>query len=110
MNEFGGWEPRLSFWLESKAVLKITTQTDASRTIFELEEQLAGAWVQELEDCWRKAANSDQSVRVMVCAVTFMDDKGKALLVAMHRHGAELVAEGCMNKAIVEEITQAGRQ
>ena len=57
-------------------MLKITTQTDATRTIFELEGRLAGAWVQELEDCWRKAANSDRPVRVMVCAVTFIDDKG----------------------------------
>lgn len=28
----------------------------------------------------------------------------------MHHGGAELVAEGCMNKAIVEEITQGGGQ
>jgi hypothetical protein len=46
----------------------------------------------------------------MVCEVTFIDDKGKALLVEMHQHGAELVAEGCMNSAIVEEIKQGGRQ
>jgi len=46
----------------------------------------------------------------MVCAVTFMDDKGKALLAEMHQHGAELVAEGCMNSAIVEEITQGARR
>ena len=91
-------------------MLKITTQTDPTRTIFELEGRLAGAWVQELEDCWRKAVNSDRSVRVMVCAVTFIDDKGKSLLAEMHQHGAELVAEGCMNSAIVEEITQGGRR
>jgi hypothetical protein len=40
----------------------------------------------------------------MVCAVTFIDDKGKALLAEMHQHGAELVADGCMNKGIVEAI------
>lgn len=91
-------------------MLKITTQTDPTRTIFELEGRLAGVWVQELEDCWRKAANADRPVRVMICAVTFIDDKGKALLAEMHRHGAELVAEGCMNNAIVEEITQGGRR
>jgi len=39
-----------------------------------------------------------------------MDDKGKALLAEMHQHGAELVAEGCMNSAIVEEITQGARR
>jgi hypothetical protein len=91
-------------------VLKISIQTDATGTIFELEGRLAGAWVQELEDCWRKAADSDRPVRVMVCEVTFIDDKGKALLAEMHQHGAELVAEGCMNSAIVEEIKQGGRQ
>ena len=91
-------------------MLKISTRTDATTTIFELEGRLAGAWVQELEDCWRKAVNSDRSVRVMVCAVTFIDDKGKSLLAEMHQHGAELVAEGCMNSAIVEEITQGGRR
>ena len=90
-------------------MLKITTQTDATTTIFELEGRLAGAWVQELEDCWRKVANSDRPVRVMVCAVTFIDDKGKTLLAEMHQHGAELVAEGCMNKGIVEEITRGER-
>ena len=90
-------------------MLKITTQTDATGTIFELEGRLAGAWVQELEDSWRKAANSDRPVRVMVCAVTFIDDKGKTLLAEMHQHGAELVAEGCMNKGIVEEITRGER-
>ena len=91
-------------------MLKISTRTDATTTIFELEGRLAGAWVQELEDCWRKAVNSDRSVRVMVCAVTFIDDKGKSLLAEMHQHGAELVAEGCMNSAIVEEIKQGGRR
>jgi hypothetical protein len=90
-------------------VLKITTRTDATGTIFELEGRLTGAWVQELEDCWRKAANSDRSVRVLVCEVTFIDDRGKALLAEMHRHGAELVAEGCMNGAIVKEIKQGER-
>ena len=90
-------------------MLKITTQTDAARITFELEGRLADAWVQELEDCWRKVANSDRPVRVMVCAVTFIDDKGKALLAEMHRHGAELVAEGCMNKGIVEEIIRGER-
>ena len=91
-------------------MLKITTRTDATGKIFELEGRLTGAWVQELEDCWRQAANSDRPVRVMVCEVTFIDDKGKALLVEMHQHGAELVAEGCMNSAIVKEIKQGGRR
>ena len=90
------------------AVLKITIRTDAATIIFELEGTLSGAWVDELRDCWRKNAGSEPSARVMVCGVTFIDDKGKALLTEMHHQGATLVAEGCMNKAIVEEIRQRG--
>ena len=46
----------------------------------------------------------------MICAVSFIDERGKALLAEMHRGGAELVAEGCMNRAIVEEIKKGERQ
>ena len=90
-------------------MLKITTQTNPAGTILELEGKLAGPWVEELENCWREAFNSHQSVKIMLCAVTFIDDRGRKLLVQMYREGAELVAEGCMNKAIVAEITRGMR-
>jgi hypothetical protein len=89
-------------------MLKITSQTDATTTVFELEGRLAGAWVQELEECWQNVRDSRRPVRILLCAVTFIDDKGRNLLVEMYHHGAELVAEGCMNKAIVEEIMRGG--
>jgi hypothetical protein len=89
--------------------MKVTTKTDETGAVLVLEGRLAGVWVQVLEDSWQAVANGDRAVRVMVCAVTFIDERGKALLTEMHRNGAELVAEGCMNKAIVEEITQGER-
>ena len=85
-------------------MLKITTQADATRTIFELEGTLAGPWVRELGDCWQQAVIVDQKVQVMLKAVTFIDGAGRKLLAEMHRQGAELAAEGCMTKAIIEEI------
>ena len=90
-------------------MLKITTRTDPTGTTFELEGKLAGPWVHELEGCWQEVTNSDRSVRVLLCAVTFIDDKGRDLLLEMHRHGAELVAEGCMNKAIIDDIVRGKR-
>jgi hypothetical protein len=66
-------------------MLKITTRTDPTATIFELEGKLAGPWVQELEASWREATDSDRAVRVMLCAVTFIDDKGRDLLVEIYR-------------------------
>jgi hypothetical protein len=90
-------------------MLKITTRTDPTGISFDLEGKLAGPWVQALESCWREASNSERSVRILLCAITFIDDKGRDLLVEMHQHGVELVAEGCMNKAIVEEIIRGER-
>lgn len=90
-------------------MLKITTQNDARGTVFELEGKLAGPWVQELKGCWQRTVVADQPVKVMLKAVTFIDDAGRELLAEMHRQGAELMAEGCMTKAIVEEIMRGGR-
>lgn len=89
-------------------MLKITTHTDVKGTVFELEGKLAGLWVQELESCWRRELSADQPLRVMLRAVTFIDEAGRKLLVRMHRQGAGLVADGCMTKAIVEEILRGG--
>ncbi len=90
-------------------MLKITVQDRASDTVFELEGKLAGPWVEELKECWRNAAVRRQPVKILLCAVTFVDARGKDLLSEMYRNGAELEAEGCMTKAIVDEITRGGR-
>jgi len=84
-------------------MLKITTLTDNGRVVLELEGKLAGAWVEELKNCWFRI---DRPVRVQLKAVTFIDNAGRTLLAEMYKQGAELAAEGCMTKAIVEEITQ----
>jgi hypothetical protein len=89
-------------------MLKITTRTDAAKPILELEGKLAGAWVEELECCWRAIAGQ-QPITVRLKAVTFIDDHGKELLTRIYESGNELVAEGCMTKAIVEKIKQGER-
>ena len=90
-------------------MLRINTKTDAEVTIFELEGKLAGAWVKELENCWRERSAPDQPVKVVLKAVTFVDASGRDLLAKMHRQGAEIVAQECMTKAIVEEIVRGDR-
>ena len=85
-------------------MLKITTRIDATETTLDIEGKLAGPWVQELERCWQETVKTNRRLKVRLNAVTFIDDAGKRLLVEMHRQGAELAAEGCMTKAITEEI------
>lgn len=84
--------------------MKVTTQIDPTRTILKIEGKLAGPWVQELKACWQRVVVADQPVRVLLNAVTFIDEAGKYLLAEMHRQGAELVAEGCMTKSIINKI------
>jgi hypothetical protein len=69
-----------------------------------LEGRLAGPWVDELRDCWQRARRDGAPITVALTQVSYVDNAGKSILTDMHRQGAELVAEGCMVKAMIEEI------
>jgi hypothetical protein len=45
-------------------------------------------------------------VRVDLSGLTFVDDAGKACLAAMYHEGADFIADDCLTKSIVEEISQ----
>lgn len=87
-------------------MLKITTDKDAGRTKLRLEGRLAGAWVEELKQCWLQSAAAGEPVKVVeLNEVIFIDTAGKKLLADMHRQGVALTAcSGCMTRAITEEI------
>ena len=87
-------------------MLRITTQDNPRTLVFRLEGRLEGPWVAELEKCWRgmKAHADRPTLRVDLTGVTFVDAAGKAQLAAMHREGAEFVADDCLTKAIVAEV------
>ncbi|MGC2284018.1 MAG: TolC family protein [Candidatus Acidiferrum sp.] len=88
-------------------MLRITTEKKRGKTIFSVEGRLAGQWVAALEQCWRERA-AGEKFNVDLCGVSFIDAAGKALLKEIHAQGGKLIAEGCLNQAIVDEI--AGRE
>jgi hypothetical protein len=90
-------------------MLKITTPIDEGRTVLELEGKLAGPWVEELAACWRQKFIPHQPATVILKMVTFIDAAGRELLAEIHRQGAELIADGCMTKAIIEDIMRGER-
>ena len=94
---------------EKEAMLRITTETKRGKTILMVEGRIAGQSVATIEQCWRElyAASPKQKYIVNLCGVSFIDNSGKILLREMHRVGAELQAEGCLNQAIVDEISNA---
>src|SRR6201998_3634542 len=91
-------------------MLRITTEKKRSKTVLSVEGRLAGALVATLEQCWKelRAASPQEKFYVDLCGVSFIDAAGKMLLQEMYRQGGQLVADGCLNQAIVKEII--GRQ
>src|SRR5208282_4707200 len=87
----------------AESMLRITTEKKRGRTVLSVEGRLAGAWVGTLEECWR-TRSPEEKFSVDLCGVSFIDAAGKALLKEIHTQGGKLIAEGCLNQAIGEEI------
>jgi len=90
----------------TESMLRITTEKRRGKIFLSVEGKLAGPWVAALEQCWRElhAASPREKFHVNLCGVSFIDAAGKVLLKEIHRQGGQLVAEGCLNQAIVNEI------
>ena len=88
-------------------MLRITVHDKPGAVTFQLEGELRGPWVRELETCWQSTLKERRKpiLRVDLTGMTFIDTEGKACLAALHRQGAEFVAADCLTKEIVAEIT-----
>src|SRR5258708_16335960 len=97
-------------WMES--MLRITTEKKRGKTVLSVEGRLAGPWVAALEQCWRdlQAGSPGQKFHLNLCGVSFIDASGRMLLKEIHRQGGQLVAEGCLNQAIVQKILAREKQ
>ena len=87
-------------------MLRITTEKKRTKTVLSVEGRLVGPLVSTLEQCWRelRRASPQEKFYVDLCGVSFIDGAGKVLLREMHRQGGQLIADGCLNQAIVKEI------
>jgi anti-anti-sigma regulatory factor len=88
-------------------MLRITFRESAELKTILLEGTLVGPWVQEVQGYWQstRAARGDMAVRFDLSGVTSIDAAGKQALANVYADGAELVACGCMMRAIVAEVT-----
>jgi outer membrane protein len=93
-------------------MLRITTERRRGKTVLNVEGRVAGPWVAALEQCWRelRAASPQEKFHVDLCGVSFIDAAGRVLLKEIHRQGGALIAEGCLNQAIVQEIVKSERE
>jgi len=90
----------------AESMLRITTEKKRGKIFLSVEGRLAGPWVAALEQCWRDlhAVSPREKFHLNLCGVSFIDAAGKVLLKEIHRLGGQLIAEGCLNQAIVNEI------
>jgi len=91
-------------------MLRITTERKRGKLVLTVEGRLAGPWVGTLEQSWRdaRAGSPTEKVYVNLCGVSFIDPAGKTLLKEIHHQGGQLLAEGCLNQAIIREISKQG--
>jgi len=93
-------------------MLRITTENKRGKLFLSVEGSLSGPRVATLEQCWRELSSATPRPKfcINLCGVSFIDNAGKVLLKEMYRLGAELLAEGCLNQAVVTEIVGPGRK
>ena len=87
-------------------MLKITIHDADDPLRVELEGRLAGAWVCELEHCWRmaKANHPNRGFSVDLTSVTFIDQAGRYLLQLMHRDGVRVVGSGLLLQDLLDPL------
>jgi outer membrane protein len=96
----------------SNHMLRITTENKGKKILLFVEGRLAGTGVGTLEQCWRElsAMSPKPKFQIDLCGVSYIDNTGKVLLKEMFQSGASLIAEGCLNQAIVKEIGTTKRK
>jgi anti-anti-sigma regulatory factor len=94
------------FGSRESLMLRITSHENAQSVHLKLEGVLKGVWVQEMEQCWRKAY-SDRSKALIVdlSDVDFVDTAGRYLLALIHAHGASFVTVTPMMTELIAEIS-----
>ena len=93
-------------------MIRISPIGNGSKRHLLVEGTLSDGCVEALEISWLQAQSQSngKSVCIDLAGVTYIDDKGRALLARIIRGGAELRVAGIMARTVVEEITTELRE
>ena len=69
-------------------MLRVTRKDNPNGTTLMLEGKLSGPWVDEVQKCW---AGCQLLIQVNLRDVSYVDGRGKDLLIRMEKEGASLV-------------------
>jgi hypothetical protein len=73
-------------------VLRVTTTTAKGSLVLRLEGKLGAPWVDELQDYWKvlTAETRESAIKIDMRGVSYVDRRGRHLLLRMEREGAAL--------------------
>lgn len=88
-------------------MIRITQSDNGHERRLLVEGTLSDGWVDSLEECWvrAKAESRRRPVRLDLSSVTYVDDKGRELLMRMMRDGVEIYTTGILTREVIGEIT-----
>jgi hypothetical protein len=87
--------------------MKIQVRELDGLLILQVEGRLAGAFVPELETCWRSARlnHPGRKISVDLKSVTCIDRAGRYLLQLMHGNGVGFLGAGLAVQDILDQVT-----
>jgi anti-anti-sigma regulatory factor len=87
-------------------MVRVTVEDLGNAFRLKVEGRLAGVWVPELEQCWRRLTARSPGVHLIVdlTHTDFVDLAGKYLLSLMYKSGVQLSANSPYMKTLVKEI------
>lgn len=92
-------------------MMKIDAKEEDGRLILSIEGRLAGAFVAELERCWKSArSRRGCDVALDLKSVTCIDSAGRQLLRSMHADGVRFWRASPPVQDILEQVMQDGCQ
>jgi hypothetical protein len=93
-------------------MLKITVLDGGAGQSLKVEGKLAEPWVSELELAWNPIRQERPNGHIIVDLneMTYMDPKGKAVLMAMIGDGARLIAKGVYYGYLVEQLMEKAQK
>jgi len=89
-------------------MLRITIHHEVEEIRMELEGELSGTWVRELEEAWRamRASSGGRAVYLDLTGVDRVDDAGRYLLALIHETGARMVSTGLAMTDLLDSIAR----
>ena len=88
------------------AMMKIQARETGGEWILQVQGRLAGAYVPELETCWKQARASrpGRKIALDLKNVTCVDQAGRYLLEVMHVDGVRFVGAGLALEDVLKQV------